>query len=65
MKVKIAMYKMKVNDIKNAVDVEELLSWAPYPGDFSSVYAPDRRDKMIKKHAYGYKGSRTVYLSSN
>jgi hypothetical protein len=64
MKVKIAMYKMKVNDIKNAVTAEELLSWIPYPGDFSSAYSPEKR-KITKKYAYGYKGKRTIYLSSN
>ena len=65
MKVKVAMYKMKVNDVKNAVTVQELLSWAAFPGDFSSVYSPDRRRKMRKKCAFAYKGKRTVYLSSN
>jgi hypothetical protein len=55
---------MKVNDIKNAVTAEELLSWIPYSGDFSSAYSPEKR-KITEKYSYGYKGKRTIYLSSN
>lgn len=65
MKVKVAMYKMKVNDIKSVVTVAEMLSWNPYPGDFASTYSLDRRRKATKKFNYNYKEKKTIYLSSN
>ena len=65
MKVKVAMYTMKVNTIKTGVSVAEIFSWEAYPGDFAFSYTPDTRNKKLKQTAYGKKGKRTIYLSSN
>ncbi len=39
MKVKVAMFKMKIKDIKNVIFISDLNMWDPYPGDFSSDFS--------------------------
>ena len=65
MKVKVAMYKMKIKDIKKVMTVAELDSWEQYPGDFFSSFSSDVKNESNKKYVYGYHGKRTIYLSSN
>jgi hypothetical protein len=65
MKVKVAMYKMKVKDIKSVINLAELDSWAQYTGDFHSTYSSDVKNKTNNKYVYGYRGKRTIYLSAN
>lgn len=65
MKVKIAMYKMKVKNIRSIMTVAELDSWQRYTGDFFSTYSSDVKNKANNKYIYGNRGKRTIYLSSN
>jgi hypothetical protein len=67
MKVKVALFKMKIKELKKVVSVEELKEWAKYPGDLENSFPTDIRKEMDEENLYDmdWSGKKMIYLSAN
>lgn len=64
--VKVAMFKMKFKDLRKVISVEDINSWIPYPGDFTSEFSDivngDAIDAMTGTE---YRNKGMVFYSAN
>gem|GEM_PF-1787843 len=67
MKVKVALFKMKIKELKKVVSVKELKEWPKYPGDLENSFPEDSRKEMGEENLYGmeWAGKKMIYLSAN
>ncbi len=67
MKVKVALFKMKIKELKKVVSVEELKEWGRYPGDMENSFPPDIKKDINEESLYSMdrSGKKMIYLSAN
>lgn len=67
MKVKVALFKMKIKEINKVVNVEELKEWTRYPGDMENSFPPDTKQDICEDALYSmdWSGKKMIYLSAN
>lgn len=67
MKVKVALFKMKIKELKKVVSVEELKEWAKYPGDLENSFPLDTKRDICEDAFYSmdWSGKKMIYLSAN
>jgi hypothetical protein len=52
MKVKVALFKMKIKELKKVVSVDELKGWAPYTGDLKNSFPRDIKMEINEENIY-------------
>ena len=67
MKVKVALFKMKIKELKKVVSVDELKGWAPYTGDLKNIFPRDIKMEINEENIYNldWSGKKMIYLSAN
>jgi hypothetical protein len=67
MKVKVALFKMKIKELKKVVSVDELKGWAPYTGDLKNSFPRDIKMEINEENIYNldWSGKKMIYLSAN
>jgi mRNA-degrading endonuclease HigB of HigAB toxin-antitoxin module len=67
MKVKVALFKMKIKELNKVVSVDELKDWAPYPGDLKNSFPRDVKKEISEENIYNldWSGKKMIYLSAN
>jgi hypothetical protein len=66
MKIKVAMFKMKVKNINKYISLDDMFSWDPYRGDFSSDFSDSiGGDAFDAVSGFEYRDKGTIICSAN